>query len=464
MHGFKKLVKDSPMSFNSPTEKNGDFENKKVVIRAFNISKTYQIYDRPQDRLKQFFSSRIAALSGKKQVTLHREFHALNNISFEVVEGETVGIIGTNGSGKSTLLQILCGTLNPSHGEVKVVGRVAALLELGAGFNPEFTGRENVYLNATVLGMTEKEIDESFSQIEEFAEIGDFIDQPVKTYSSGMYVRLAFSVAIHTKPSILIVDEALSVGDARFQAKCLNRIKKMKMQGVSILFVSHDIGAVRSLCDRAIWLDRGVIRQSGLVFPLTAQYTEFMFAETIDTDTAADQVAVNNAEEEPIQPLPVHDKNKPINHWGTHIGTVISAGIFDGEGQRKSIFTNRELIFVKIRFKLIPDIDLSKLSVSFSLKNVAGEDLIVGSSWANKCIEFSDAASHCEVQFILENCLNDGDYLLVAAIEERSGATIQYYEYVEGAQYFSTAFDGDYHGKFLPKINMSINYLQGNLK
>ena len=250
-----------------------------ISIKVENLSKCYQIYDKPRDRLLQMLSR------GRKQY--FREFWALRGVSFEIKKGETVGIIGRNGSGKSTLLQMVCGTLSPTDGIVITQGRVAALLELGAGFNTEFTGRENVLLNAAILGFPSEEILAKMDQIAAFSELGEFLEQPVKTYSSGMFVRLAFSIAIHVDPAILIVDEALAVGDARFQAKCMRRIKDIKDQGTTILFVSHDVASVRTLCERAIWLDNGQVFDQGDVFPVTGRYMEFMFK---DEQTAADSL------------------------------------------------------------------------------------------------------------------------------------------------------------------------------
>ena len=220
-----------------------------VAISVKNLSKVYNVYANPTDRLKQIM------WPGNRQ--FYKEFGALSDINFSVGRGETVGIIGRNGSGKSTLLQMICQTLTPSSGEVKIRGRLAALLELGAGFNPEFTGKENVYLNATILGMSRAEIDSRYESIKEFADLGDFIDQPVKTYSSGMYVRLAFATAINTDPDILVVDEALSVGDEAFQRKCFARIEQIQQRGGTILFVSHAASSILQLCTRAILLDAG---------------------------------------------------------------------------------------------------------------------------------------------------------------------------------------------------------------
>ncbi len=233
------------------------------AIRVTDLNKRYEIYATPRDRLKQFILPRLMRMVGKNQKQYFREFSALTDISFEVKKGETVGIIGRNGAGKSTLLQIICGTLTPTSGTVEINGRVAALLELGSGFNPEFTGRENIYLNAGVLGLTKDEVDARFEEIVAFADIGEFLDQPVKTYSSGMYVRLAFAVVVHVDADVLIVDEALAVGDMYFQAKCMAHMKKLMESGVTVLFVSHDTNAVKALCNRAVYLERGRVLSFG---------------------------------------------------------------------------------------------------------------------------------------------------------------------------------------------------------
>lgn len=228
-----------------------------IAIKVENLSKCYQIYDQPRDRLKQFVLPRMQGLIGMSPSQFYREFWAVKEVSFEVRKGESVGILGRNGSGKSTLLQLITGTLCPTSGSVITSGRISALLELGAGFNPEFSGRENVFLNLSLQGFNEGQIWNKFEDIAKFADIGDFIDQPVKTYSSGMYARLAFASAIHTEPEVLIVDEILAVGDAPFQQKCINRLYKMLDEGVSILMVSHDAYQVRSICNRALLLQRG---------------------------------------------------------------------------------------------------------------------------------------------------------------------------------------------------------------
>lgn len=222
----------------------------KYAIQIENVTKKYNLYANPQDRFRE-----AVGLGGKK--SLHSDFYALNGVSFDVKKGETVGIVGTNGSGKSTLLKIITGVLKPTSGNVKVEGRISALLELGAGFNQEYTGMENIYLNGRMMGYSRKEMEKRVPDIVEFAEIGEFINQPVKTYSSGMFARLAFAVAINVEPDILIVDEALSVGDLFFQNKCFRKFDELKEKNVTILFVSHDISSVRQMCSRVLWIEKG---------------------------------------------------------------------------------------------------------------------------------------------------------------------------------------------------------------
>lgn len=247
-----------------------------VVIRARNLSKAYHIYSKPGDRLKQML------WRGRK--IFYSEFWALRDINLDVQRGETIGVVGRNGSGKSTFLQIISGTLAPSGGELSVNGRIAALLELGAGFNPEFTGRENVYLAASILGLKREQIDQRYESIAEFAGIGDFINQPVKIYSSGMYARLAFAVAAHVDADILVIDEILAVGDAAFTQKCMRFIRRFKEHG-TIFFVSHDTSSVVSLCDRAIWLEDGRLRQSGEPKEVCYQYLAAMQSESASSDS-----------------------------------------------------------------------------------------------------------------------------------------------------------------------------------
>jgi len=238
------------------------------VIHFSNVSKSYPIYAAPADRLKELLTL--------NRVSYHRDFWALREVTFDIRRGETFCIIGENGSGKSTLLQIVAGILQPTTGTAQTNGRVAALLELGSGFNPEFTGRENVYLNAAILGLSTAEIDSRYGDIEAFAEIGEFINQPVKTYSSGMTVRLAFSVAIHVQPDVLLVDEALAVGDIYFRQRCMRKVHELRTRGVTILFVSHAIGDVKAIGDRTMWLDNGRIREIGETELVVSKYLAFM--------------------------------------------------------------------------------------------------------------------------------------------------------------------------------------------
>lgn len=249
-----------------------------IAIRVEGLTKEYRVYGQPSDRLKQTFEPLMAKVLRREAKLYYREFKALNNVSFTVKRGQTVGLIGRNGSGKSTLLQLICQTLTPSAGVVEVNGRVAALLELGAGFNPEFTGRENVYLYASVMGLSQTEIDSRYDDIVTFADIGDFIAQPVKTYSSGMMLRLAFAVIAHVDADILIVDEALAVGDAFFVQKCMRFLRRFMETG-TVLFVSHDSSVVTNLCNHAIWLEKGNVIEQGDPKQVAEHYLESQYAE-----------------------------------------------------------------------------------------------------------------------------------------------------------------------------------------
>lgn len=257
-----------------------------ISISAEKLGKTFPIYDKPHHRLMQMLAP------GPKD-RWHRTFRALSDVSFDVRRGETVGIVGRNGSGKSTLLQLICGTLTPTEGVVKAYGRIAALLELGAGFNPDFTGRENVYLNGSLLGLTREQLDECFEDIVAFADIGEFVEQPVKSYSSGMYVRLAFAVAIHVSPDILVIDEALSVGDEAFQRKCFARIDKIRDAGATVLFVSHSAGTVIELCDRALLLDRGELIAQGAPKHVVSLYHKLIYAPADNRVAVRESIRMN---------------------------------------------------------------------------------------------------------------------------------------------------------------------------
>lgn len=444
-----------------------------IAIGAEDLSKCYQIYGRPEDRLKQSIVPRVRRLLGQPARNYYREFWALRDVSFAIGKGETVGIIGRNGSGKSTLLQMICGTLTPTSGRVETSGRVAALLELGAGFNIEFTGRENVLLNAAIYGFPQHAILAAMDDILAFSELGDFLDQPVKTYSSGMYARLAFSIAIHVDPSILIVDETLSVGDARFVAKCLRRIRDIKDRGATILFVSHDVSTVRTLCDRAIWIDRGRIVEQGDVFPVTGEYMAFMFKD----DDAA--IAVRGHASAPDEPATVAAARapssaavpatsapaagtlggtldpRPVTHWGSHPGTIVSAAVCDESGLKLDVCLWDSVIQVVIELAVPGTISRDDLCIAFSIKDLKGTDLIVSTTR-----DFDQRTlpeqSRFSVSFRMKNALVTGKYLLVAAVERRDHADIHYYEYVEGAHYFSSLSNERFFGLFQPPIEQQV--------
>jgi homopolymeric O-antigen transport system ATP-binding protein len=286
-----------------------------IVIQVKNLSKCYNIYSRPQDRLKQSVIPRLQQFAGKSPNRYFHEFWSLRDVSFEVYKGETVGIIGRNGSGKSTLLQITAGTLTPTSGTVITQGRIAALLELGSGFNPEFSGRENVYLNGAILGLSKEEIDSRFDDIAGFADIGEFIEQPVKMYSSGMVVRLAFAVQAMVDPDILIVDEALAVGDEKFQRKCFARIEELKSKGTSILFVSHSGPQIVELCDKALLLEQGERLMFTQPLRVVRAYQKLIYAPTDEHDRllreyrAIDQSDVGGVSLEQAE-LATSDENK----------------------------------------------------------------------------------------------------------------------------------------------------------
>lgn len=271
------------------------------AIALTGVSKSFPIYSKPHHRLLQ--------MASPDPRRWYREFHALRGVDLEIRRGETVGIVGRNGSGKSTLLQLICGTLSPTCGTVLVHGRIAALLELGAGFNPEFTGRDNVYLNGTILGLNQAQIEGKFDDIAAFADIGDFIDQPVKTYSSGMYVRLAFAVAINVEPEILVIDEALSVGDEGFQRKCFARIDAIRDAGATVLFVSHSAGTVVDLCDRAILLDQGAVIAEGTPKHVVARYQKLLYAPADKVEAIRGEILGEHAQGEGSTWQPNHESD-----------------------------------------------------------------------------------------------------------------------------------------------------------
>lgn len=333
------------------------------VIKVENLSKCYQIYQKPHDRLKQSLVPRLRKILGiKNSKNYFHEFWALRKFSVEIKKGETIGIIGRNGSGKSTLLQLICGTLNPSGGEIAINGRVAALLELGSGFNPEFTGRENVYLNAMILGLSKEQIDERYLAIEKFADIGDFIDQPVKTYSSGMTVRLAFAVIAHVDADILVVDEALAVGDAIFVQKCMRFIRKFKKNG-TLLFVSHDASSIMNLCDRAIWMDHGEIRRQGNAKTVSEEYLKYTLqevygdeAQLANVSPQSDEFTTTESAASDYLPMvqygglfEVSNNLSESSGWKTGAAEILSIQILDLKDHHANVLKGGEVVRVVIR-------------------------------------------------------------------------------------------------------------------
>ena len=357
------------------------------------VSKSYAIYDRPSQRLKE-----LMALG---RISRHRDFWALDNIDFEVRRGETFCIVGENGSGKSTLLQLVAGILHPTKGTVTVNGRVSALLELGAGFNPEFSGRDNVYLNASILGLTTKEIDQRYRDIEEFAEIGDFIKQPVKTYSSGMVVRLAFAVAINVDPEILLVDEALAVGDIYFRHRCLRKVHELRARGITILFVSHAVSDVKALGDRTLWLEHGRMMEIGETEGVVGKY----LASTIAKDTQYLQLRKKPETAAPrarTQPAEVVDTIPNIDHrYGDGRAEIIGIALLTEEGERVQLVQPNSRLIVRISTRAKEHVDMP--IVGFMMRNHLGVDFS-GTNTAREEYELPamDAGDIMTVDFHLE--------------------------------------------------------------
>jgi lipopolysaccharide transport system ATP-binding protein len=432
------------------------------AIEVLGVGKSYQLYRRPQDRLKQMFRSRVGRMLGLSPRAYYTQHWALHDVSFNVRRGETLGVIGRNGSGKSTILQIICGTLTPTQGTVITHGRIGALLELGAGFNLEFTGRENAILNAQILGLSPRETAERLGEIEAFADIGDFFDQPVKTYSSGMYVRAAFAVQVSIEPDILIIDEALAVGDVAFQAKCMNRLQRLKEQGTSILFVSHDTATVRTLCDRAIWIDRGRVRLAGGVVPVTASYLETIFLKT--DDPIADKIADTKtaaAETSTVGVAP-----KPISRWGTHSGLIRAIEMFDAEGRLTFSFEGRGIIRLRVHVTLPDRVERSGLAVAFSIKTLAGMDLVIGVTDEHQLArEIDSDSSRCFVDFEFANLFNTGKYMIAAAVQRGNRFDLNYLEHIEGMAFFQSTQEPDLAGGlFLPQITVHTAAIKNDVR
>ena len=386
---------------------------KEATILVDHITKAYRLYDKPRDRLKEAFS-----LSRK---TYYREHYALRDVSFTVNRGETVGIIGTNGAGKSTILKIITGVLSPTEGHVAVNGRISALLELGAGFNMEYTGIENIYLNGTMIGFTREEIDRKLDDILAFADIGDFVHQPVKTYSSGMFVRLAFAVAINIDPEILIVDEALSVGDAFFQVKCYHKFEEFKRQGKTILFVSHDLGSINKYCDRAILLNKGEKVAEGLPKDIIDMYKKVMVNED---PAAAGEEAPAEAAEGAGETAPAArpagggglwsakmEVNPECSSYGNGAATILDYCVLDAKGRITNVLSAGEDYTVRMKVQFHRRI--SEPVLAMTVRDKQGTDLCgtntMFESYDTGTVEEGDIRT---ISFTQRMDLKSGEYLL----------------------------------------------------
>lgn len=411
-----------------------------VAIRVEGLGKSYQVYSAPHDRLKQLIYPNFQRMMRSGVKSYHREFPALREVSFEVSRGETVGIIGRNGSGKSTLLQLICGTLAPSAGTVTTRGRIAALLELGSGFNPDFTGRENVYMNGSILGLERAEIDARFEGILAFAGIGDYIDQPVKTYSSGMVVRLAFAVAINVDPSVLIIDEALAVGDELFQRKCYSRIEAIKNNGATILFVSHSGSAIVELCDRAILLDGGEMLAVGEPKRIVGLYQKLLYApaefqaqlrqriKTLGTDadqaesaTAPGTSRPTAAEEPDEEYLDPHLVPQSTLEYESKGAVISDAEILGRSGRKVNCVSRGSALAYRYRVRF--ERDARNVRFGMLVKSISGLELggSVSAPSLGESVHYIPAGAHVTVEFRFHCNLNPGTYFLNSGVTGADG-------------------------------------------
>ena len=372
-----------------------------VAIEVRDVKKIYKLYDKPQDRMKEAFGF------GKKKI--HKLHYALNGVSLSIYRGETVGIIGTNGSGKSTILKIITGVLNPTQGKVQVNGRISALLELGAGFNMEYNGIENVYLNGTMMGFSEKEIDEKLPGILEFADIGDYVYQPVKTYSSGMFVRLAFAVAINIDPEILIVDEALSVGDVFFQAKCYHKFEEFKEMGKTIVFVSHDLSSISKYCDRVFLLNKGNLLGEGSPKKMIDAYKRVLVGQYEAVEKNRELLEDDDIRKAASEAS--KGENPHLLEYGTKQAEIVEYYITDDQGVRTTaVIKGTEFtLHMKVKFK-----DAIPAPIfAFSFKNVTGTEITGTNSMIEKSfLDSVEAGAVKEASFTQKMSLQGGEYLL----------------------------------------------------
>lgn len=401
-----------------------------IAIKVTNLSKCYQIYEQPRDRLKQFVLPRLQRVMGMRPEQYYQEFWAVKDINFEVKKGETIGIIGRNGSGKSTLLQMISGTLNPSSGDIQTYGRVAALLELGSGFNPEFTGRENVYLNSAILGLSKEETSDTFDEIISFAGIEEFIDQPVKTYSSGMLMRLAFAVQSQINPSILIVDEALAVGDAKFQAKCFERLRLLKEKGTSILLVTHSSEQIVAHCSKAILLDKGIQLEIGEPKFVVNRYHDLLYGVPKIQIAPHKNIEVirtvqNNLSVEADLFSTRNGYNRHEYRWGDGAAAILDFFLANDVGAYPTAVTTGEKIKLSVTAKFHSSCDSPIFGVTIKTKE--GVVVCGANSETLECKNFYDlgcCGSAIQVDIEFSCRLGPGDYFISLGIATRAGEEI----------------------------------------
>ena len=392
-------------------------EKETYAIDVKDVVKIYKLYDKPKDRIREAFGF------GKKQT--HKLHYALNGVSLKIRRGETVGIIGTNGSGKSTILKIITGVLNPTSGEAVVQGRISALLELGAGFNMEYNGIENVYLNGTMMGFSEKEIDRKLPEILEFADIGDYVYQPVKTYSSGMFVRLAFAVAINIEPEILIVDEALSVGDVFFQAKCYHKFEEFKKLGKTIVFVSHDLSSISKYCDRVFLLNKGNLLGEGSPKEMIDAYKRVLVGQYEVPDHKEGQNLLGD-EELQAAAGKASGINPEVLEYGTKQALIEEYYITDDRGVRTTAVIKGSAFTVHMRVRFTDHVPAPIFALSF--KNVIGTEITGTNSMIEKA--FLDSAEPGQVKnvaFTQRMTLQGGEYLISLGVTGYNGDTFEVY-------------------------------------
>jgi lipopolysaccharide transport system ATP-binding protein len=436
-----------------------------TVISAKNLAKVYRVFAHPGDRIKQ------ALAFGR--VHFHRQVTALKDISFEIKKGETIGIIGRNGSGKSTLLQLICGVLKPTAGRMQVNGRISALLELGSGFSPEFTGRENVYFQGAIMGFTEAQMDARFEAIAAFADIGESIDQEVRTYSSGMYVRLAFAVAIHVEPDILVIDEALGVGDALFSQKCFRFLNEFRKTG-TLIVVSHDLRAINGLCERVIWLDQGTLRAFGPVKDVCQDYLSALFGgaqrgtealgSSDDGDWVDQRMPYLNASNL-RNDLKLYRFNPASSSFGRGGAQITDVRMTDPSGQPYSWVVGGEPVILSIQARV--NVALESPIIGFTVKDDLGQALFGDNTY----VSYADNPVRVEAGGLLEASfhfrmprLRIGDYSVAVAVAEGSQATHELQHWVHDALVFQStrgSVGGEFIGLPMRHVSLTVSHLPG---